>query len=55
MESTGSGKGELVKGGLMSEEMGELLRYMGPKQDVSFLGEVTENRSPSAHGKAQRR
>lgn len=44
MESTGGG-GELIKGGLVSEEMGKTLHggYAGPKQEVVFPGEVSEN------------
>lgn len=44
MESTGGGGG-LKKGGLVSEEMGKALHggYAGPKQEVVFPDEVTEN------------
>lgn len=56
MASTGSGRG-LVKGGLTSEEMGELFfKVYGPKQEIFFLSEVIETRpSPSAHGNTQHR
>lgn len=56
MESTGGGGG-LIKGGLVSEEMGKTLHggYASPKQEVVFPDEVTENqpgKKPSgrAHG-----